>query len=125
MTQTNLKRIAFGGLLLAVIFSQMACQPTDLSKENMIPKPVSVVPEGGEAFDLTDQTNIYVQGESAELKQIGQFLADKLNPSTGLGIEVKTTSENYCSREYLFISFGERSGVRRRGLSTQNYRQTR
>ena len=92
MTLTNFKRVAFGGLLLTVIFSQIACKPTDLSKENMIPKPVSVVPDGAE-FDLTDQTNIYVQGESAELKQIGQFLADKLNPSTGLGMEVKTTSE--------------------------------
>ena len=92
MTPTNFKRLAFGGLLLTVIFSQMACKPTDLSKENMIPKPVSVVPEGG-VFDLTDQTDIYVLGESAEAKQIGQYLADKLNPSTGLGLEVKTTSE--------------------------------
>ena len=108
MTQTNLKRIAFGGLLLTVIFSQMACQPTDLSKENMIPKPVSVIP-GGEAFDLTDQTNIYVQGESPELKQIGQYLADKLNPSTGLGIEVKTTSENPASGNiYLSLSKNDR-----------------
>jgi len=70
----------------------MACKPTDLSKENMIPKPVSVVSEGGE-FNLTDQTDIYVQGESAELKQIGQYLADKLNPSTGKGLEVKTTDK--------------------------------
>jgi len=92
MTQTNFNRIVFGGLFLTAVFGQMACKPTDLSKENMIPKPVSVVPEGGE-FDLTDQTDIYVQGESAELKQIGQYLAGKLNPSTGLGMEVKTTSE--------------------------------
>ena len=92
MTKTNFKRYAFGGLLLTVIFSQMACKPTNLSKENVIPKPVSVVSEGGE-FDLTDQTDIYVLDESAELKQIGQYLADKLNPSTGLGLEVKTTSE--------------------------------
>lgn len=92
MTQTKFKRFAFGGLFLTAIFGQMACTPTDLSKENMIPKPVSVVSEGGE-FNLTDQTDIYVQGESAEMKQIGQYLADKLNPSTGLSIEVKTTSE--------------------------------
>lgn len=91
MTQTNLKRFAFGGLILTVIFSQMACQPTDLSKESIIPQPVSVVPDGG-AFDLTDQTDIYVQGESTELTNIGQYLAAKLNPSTGLGMEVKTTT---------------------------------
>ncbi len=79
-------------LALTAILGQMACTPTDLSKENIIPKPVSIVPTG-DSFDLTDQTDIYVQGESAELLQIGQYLADKLNPSTSLGIEVKTTSE--------------------------------
>jgi len=82
----------FAFVVLTVLIGQMACTPTDLSKENIIPKPVSIVPTG-ESFDLTDQTDIYVQGESAELLQIGQYLADKLNPSTGLGIEVKTTSE--------------------------------
>ncbi len=104
MNLKNLRRTAFGSLILTVIFSQMACQPTDLSKENIIPLPVSVTPDGG-AFDLTDQTDIYIQGESAELKQVGQFLADKLNPSTGLGIEVKTTSSEPASGNiYLALS---------------------
>ncbi|HEX7584578.1 MAG TPA: beta-N-acetylhexosaminidase, partial [Prolixibacteraceae bacterium] len=79
-------------VVLTILLGQTACAPTNLSKENMIPKPVSVVPSGS-SFDLTDQTDIYVQGESPELKQIGQYLADKLNPSTGLGVEVKTTNE--------------------------------
>jgi len=92
MNQTKFKNFALAGLILTVIFSQTACTPTDLSKENMIPKPVSVVPSG-DSFDLTDQTNIYVLGESAELIQIGQYLADKLNPATGLGLQVKTTAE--------------------------------
>ena len=79
-------------LALITLLGQMACAPTDLSKENIIPKPVSIVPTG-ESFDLTDQSNIFVQGESAGLLQIGQYLANKLNPSTGLVIEVKTTTE--------------------------------
>jgi len=104
MTLQNLRKTALGGLILTVIFSQMACQPTDLSKENIIPQPVSVTPDG-RAFDLTDQTNIFVQGESAELKQIGQFLADKLNPATGLGIEVKTANaEPGSGNIYLALS---------------------
>lgn len=104
MNKTNFKRFAFGGLFLTAIFGQMACTPTDLSKENMIPKPVSVLPDGG-AFDLTDQTDIYIQGESAELKQIGQYLADKLNPSTGLGIEVKSSNaEPGSGNIYLALS---------------------
>jgi hexosaminidase len=89
----NFIRFATGGFMLLLVFSQMACQNTDISKENMIPKPVSIV-AGGETFDLTDQTDIYVQGDSPEIKKIGQYLADKLNPSTGLKIEVKTTTRS-------------------------------
>lgn len=89
---TKSRKIAFGGLVLSLIFIQPGCKPTDLSKENLIPKPVSVVATG-RSFDLTDQTDIYVQGESAELKQIGQFLADQLNTSTGLGLDVKSTAD--------------------------------
>ncbi len=92
MTPTKLKNLAIAGLLLTVFFGQTACTPTDLSKENLIPMPVSVIPTG-DSFDLTDKTVIYVQGESAELTQIGQYLADKLNPSTGLGLTVNTTNE--------------------------------
>ena len=92
MTKMKKLNTTWAFLALAAILGQMACTPTDLSKENIIPKPVSVVPTG-DSFDLTDQTDIYVQGGSAELLQIGQYLADKLNPSTAWGIEVKTASE--------------------------------
>ncbi|MDP3434257.1 MAG: beta-N-acetylhexosaminidase [Bacteroidota bacterium] len=92
-------------MALTAMFGQMACTPTDLSKANIIPKPVSIVPTG-DSFDLTDQTDIYVQGESAELLRIGQYLADKLNPSTGLGIEVKTTSEAPASGS-IYLSLSE------------------
>jgi len=78
-------------LALTFILSHTACKNSNISNENLIPKPVSAVGERG-SFDLTDQTDIYVLSESPELKQIGQYLADKLNPSTKLGIEVKTTT---------------------------------
>lgn len=96
MNNTIVKRFIFSALFFTAITTQISCTPTDLAKTNVIPKPVSVVADGG-AFDLTDQTNIFVQGESAELKQIGQYLADKLNPSTGLGIEVKSTEAEPAS----------------------------
>ncbi len=92
MKHSKIKNMLLAGLALAAVMGQPSCTPTDLSKENLIPKPVSVIATGS-SFDLTDQTDIFVNGESAELLRIGQFLADKLNPSTGLGIEVKTTSE--------------------------------
>ena len=89
--QTKIKNFALGGLAFIFTFGQTACTDSSLSHENLIPKPVSAIGDRG-SFDLTDQTDIYVLGESAELKQIGQYLADKLNPSTKLGIEVKTTT---------------------------------
>jgi hexosaminidase len=100
MTQMKKLNSILTFLALTTIFSQMACKPTDLSKENVIPKPVSVVPTG-KSFDFTDQTDIYIQGESAELMQIGQYLANKLNPSTGLGIEVKSTTVTPASGNIL------------------------
>ncbi len=96
------KKIAVVAVSLAFVIIQPGCKPSDLSKENLIPKPVSVLSKGG-AFDLTDQTDIYVQGESAELVQIGQYLADKLNPSTGLSIDVKT-SANAPAPGNIFLS---------------------
>lgn len=92
MTSTKSKNFALACIVLTAVLSQPGCKPTDLSKENLIPKPVSVSATGS-SFDLTDQTDIYVQGESEELLRIGQYLADKLNPSTELGLEVKTTTE--------------------------------
>jgi hexosaminidase len=93
MTKTKFKNLVFSGMVAAIGFMQLSCKPSDLTKENLIPLPVSVQATGS-SFDLTDQTNIFVQGESAEILQIGQYLADKLNPSTGLAIDVKTTAES-------------------------------
>ncbi len=92
MMPVKFKNYGLSCLVLIFILGQAACKPTNLSKENVIPKPISVVPAGGE-FDLTDQTDIFVQEGSSELQQIGQYLANKLNPATGLGLEVKFTKE--------------------------------
>jgi len=78
-----------------MLLIQMSCTaetPTDLSKESIIPKPVSITATG-ESFTLKAGTDIYIHGESDELKQIGQYLADRLKPATGFGFEVKSTSK--------------------------------
>jgi len=85
--------IVAAAALMTVACSTTPAATTDLSKANIIPKPVSVIPTGG-AFILTDHTDILIKGDSPELLQIGQYLAGKLNPSTGLGLEVKTTSRD-------------------------------
>ena len=82
-------------IIIIMLVIQMSCKakiPSDLSKESIIPKPVSITATGG-YFALKAGTDIYIQGESDELKQIGQYLADRLKPSTGFGLEVKSTSK--------------------------------
>jgi hexosaminidase len=58
---------------------------------NIIPMPVSSTSTGG-SFMLLNTADIYVEPGTAELTAIGQYLADKLNPSTGYGIQVLTTT---------------------------------
>ena len=61
--------------------------PTDLTKENFIPLPVSVEATG-DVFELTKATSILVDGESDEVLRIGEYLAEKIRPSTGFDIKV-------------------------------------
>ncbi len=77
-------------VMLAIQISCTAKTPSDLSKESIIPKPVSIVATG-DYFTLKEGTVIYIEGESEELKQIGQYLSDRLKPATGFGFEVKST----------------------------------
>lgn len=79
-----------GMILMVLLTSFLTKTPSDLSKESIIPKPVSVTATG-RFFTLKSATVIYVQGESQELKQIGQYLADRLKPATGFDFEVKST----------------------------------
>src|SRR5258706_9772869 len=65
--------------------------PAPSSLLNIIPKPVSVMSAGG-SFTLAAGAAIYVNPGSAEMIAIGQYLANKLNPSSGYGIQVLTTT---------------------------------
>ncbi|MHB8626362.1 MAG: beta-N-acetylhexosaminidase [Aggregatilineales bacterium] len=59
---------------------------------DLIPMPVSVKPSGG-TFKLNAGAAILVEPNSPEITKIGQYLADKLNPSTGFSIQVSTTTD--------------------------------
>jgi len=91
MEQMKIYKVGWTFLILTVIFSQMACEPSDLSKESIIPLPVSVKGTG-ESFCMNDQTKVLVVGESAELMQVSQYMVDQLNPSTGLGLKNAPTT---------------------------------
>lgn len=79
-------------MLLLICITVLSCStnqsPTDLTRAAIIPRPASVAADGG-AFTLSDKTDIYVTGNSNEMRFIGEYLAAKLNPSTGLNMEVK------------------------------------
>ena len=79
-------------ILLCIPVYSTAKIPSDLSKADIIPRPVSIAATGG-FFSLKAGTGIYIRGESRELQQIGQYLADKLNISTGFGIKVMTAEK--------------------------------
>ena len=80
--------------LTAMFFIPTSCKPktpTDLTKESIIPKPVSITATG-DNFTLKEKSSIFVRGEADEMIQIGEYLADRLNPVTGFATKVKTTS---------------------------------
>ncbi len=86
MRKSNIITAVLSSLL---IMGMTACSttPTDMTKANIIPKPVSITATG-ETFTLTSKSDIFVAEESEELLRTGRFLAEKLNPSTGLDLKV-------------------------------------
>lgn len=91
---------------LIAAFGIIACNSTNLSKENVIPRPVSMTPTGKD-FKLTEKICIFVPEGSEELMKIGQYLADKLKPATGFGLEVKT-SEEKASSGNIYLELNEK-----------------
>ena len=77
-------------LLIVLFFSCTSRTQMDLSQEAIIPRPVSISATNS-SFLLTDHTSIFYSNSSEDLKSIGVLLANILNPSTGLNINVLET----------------------------------
>ena len=100
----NYRKFIIVPLLTIALISCKQHPPTDLSKENLIPKPVSVTATA-KVFELTNASGIYVEGESAELKFIGEYLAQRLRPSTGYALPVSSaTGAPGSGNIYLVVS---------------------
>jgi hexosaminidase len=101
----NKTSIAF--IIILIVMINISCRtntPSDLSKESLIPRPVSITSASG-FFELKAGAAIYVQGESEEIRKIGNYLAERLRPSTGFKIEVKTAEKDPVSGNiYLTLS---------------------
>ena len=57
----------------------------------LIPLPVSYK-STDDLFNLSAETGIYIEPANEEIRDIGQYLADKLNPATGYEIQIQTAS---------------------------------
>lgn len=79
--------------------------PKDLSQEKLIPIPVTLN-QTGSSFALGEKTQIYIAENSDQLKQLGDYLAGLLNPSTGLGLAVKTSVQKPAA-DYIYLSIGD------------------
>lgn len=91
-------------MLVAITACQKKHEPTDLTKDTIIPKPVSVTTTSS-VFEFKKETAIYIEGESPDLVRIGQYLSDKLNPATGFDTKVSSgTAEQGKGNIYLSLS---------------------
>ena len=81
--------------IITALFLQVSCKmypPTNLTKENIIPKPVSVT-ANGETFSLSGKSGIYTQGFSEQLDGIANYLAELLRPSTGFDLAISVAEK--------------------------------
>lgn len=60
---------------------------TDLTSENMIPKPLKII-STNKGFALDQFTTIYTSANSEEFSEVGKFLAKKIKGKTNLDIPV-------------------------------------
>lgn len=105
-------------LLLAIVSGLLSCapeEPTDLTQNNVIPKPVSVTATG-KAFRLSEQTKIYVQAGS-NLEATAQYLQDKLTPATGFQLTVEAVGE--APSEGIFLTTTNDSELGNEGYALQ------
>ena len=94
-------------VLLFVIANFIGCQgnkmreiafpPTDLSSENLIPKPLKIVPTHG-AFGLDHTTAIFTSQTDKGFEEVGSFLAEKIKSKTNLRLAVNKTDPGQITR---------------------------
>ncbi len=101
----SIKLIPTLSVVITLIIT-MSCSPkvpSDLARESLIPKPVSVAATG-DYFTLTPKTIIHIQSGSDELKNNADYLAGRLRPATGFGLEINAT-DNIPKKWHLSETF--------------------
>jgi hexosaminidase len=78
-------------LILSISFSNTSFA-SDNSKAVLIPKPVAAKSTGGH-FELRENAVIRIAETAKELQPVAQYLADRLNPATGLNVTVQNSGD--------------------------------
>jgi hexosaminidase len=87
--------------------------PMDLSKEGIIPAPVSLTPAGS-SFEITEKTDIYITQKDTTLEWLGKYLADMISRPTGFTIDV-IYKENPPQKGHIVLSLGEATEIGEEG----------
>src|SRR5688500_19792453 len=97
-------------LVLCICFSIIGCKesypPTDLTKQNLIPIPVSVEATT-KVFELTKDATIFVEGESTELLRVGEYFAQRLRPASGFELKVSSSKGSPKSGNIYITTSGD------------------
>ena len=91
---------------IAALFLQVSCKtypPTDLTKESIIPKPVSVT-ANGETFCLSKISAIYTQGSSEKLDETAVYFAGLLRSATGFELKINDATEKTPPKGSILLS---------------------
>ena len=107
------KSILIKSLVVLIVFTAfVACQQekkkvinfpmTDLTAENLIPKPLKIIPTNS-AFGLDKNTIIYTSQNAPGFPEVGEFLSEKIKWQTELDLAVNSTP-NASSQRIIFIN---------------------
>tara|TARA_R110002153_G_scaffold78390_2_gene200696 strand:- start:1500 stop:3119 length:1620 start_codon:yes stop_codon:yes gene_type:complete len=107
------KSILIKSLVVLIVFTAfVACQQekkkvinfpmTDLTAENLIPKPLKIIPTNS-AFGLDKNTIIYTSQNAEGFPEVGEFLSEKIKWQTELDLAVNSTP-NASSQRIIFIN---------------------
>jgi hexosaminidase len=90
-------------VVLLALASCTQPEPTDLTREAIIPKPVSVAADGS-AFELTGKTVVSVQQGADSLAGIAVLLTEQLGFATGFSLKIDTVNEEPSRGIYLSLA---------------------
>ncbi len=105
-------------LLLLATMAFFSCEtkepvPMDLSKEGIIPIPVSLSATGS-SFEIAGKTNIYITKKDSSLEWLGHYLADLINAPTGYEINV-LNDENPPQNGHIILSLNRENELPEEG----------